>query len=60
MSGMNRSISVASTATAIITGETVVEVLIRISRQRPEIWPEEAYIILGQWINEELPHPDTL
>lgn len=60
MCGVNRSVSVAATATAAITGEDVIDVLIRMSQQRPEVCPDEAYIILGQWLNGELPHPDTL
>lgn len=60
MCGINRSVSVAATATAILTGERVVDVLVRMSRQRPEIYPDVAYIILGQWLNGELPHPSTL
>jgi len=60
MCGMNRSVSVAATATAMATGEDVIDVLIRMSKQRPEVRPDEAYVILGQWLNGELPHPDTL
>lgn len=60
MCGMNRSVSVAATATALLTGEGVIDVLIQMSRQRPEVCPDEAYIILGQWLNGELPHPDAL
>ncbi len=60
MCGVNRSASVASAAVAATTGEDVIDVLILMSRQRPEVCPDEAYIILGQWLNGELPHPDTL
>jgi len=60
MCGMNRSVSVAAAATALTTGEGVIDVLIRMSKQRPEVYPDEAYIILGQWLNGELPHPDVL
>lgn len=60
MCGVNRSVSVAAAATAAMTGEDVIEVLIRMSWQRSEVCPDEAYIILGQWLNGELPHPDTL
>lgn len=60
MCGVNRSAAVAATAVAAATGEDVIDVLIRMSKQRPEVCPDEAYIILGQWLNGELPHPDTL
>jgi len=60
MCGMNRSVSVAAAATALMTGEGVIDVLIRMSKQRPEVYPDEAYIILGRWLNGELPHPDAL
>jgi len=60
MFGVNRSISVAAAATALTTGEGVIDVLMRMSKQRPEVYPDEAYIILGQWLNGELPHPDAL
>lgn len=60
MCGVNRSVSVAAAAAAAAAGEDVIDVLIRMSKQRPEVCPDEAYIILGQWLNGELPHPDTL
>jgi len=54
VSGMNRSISVAATATAILSGTDVVDVLIGMSKQRPEVCPDVSYIIMGQWLNGEL------
>lgn len=55
MSGMSRSVSVAATAAAMLRGEDVVDMLVEMSEQRPEVYPDEAYIILGQWLNGELP-----
>ena len=55
MAGMNRSVSVAAAAVAPLTAESVIDVLIRMSQQRSEVCPDEAYIILGQWLNGELP-----
>lgn len=53
--GVNRSVSVAAAAAAIIRDEGVVDVLVEMSEQRPEVYPDEAYIVLGQWLNGELP-----
>jgi len=55
MCGMSRSVSIVATAAAMLRGECVIDVLAEMSEQRPEIYPDEAYIILGQWLNEELP-----
>jgi len=52
--GTSRSVSVAATAAAMLAGADVVDVLIEMSKQRPEVCPDVAYITMGQWLNGEL------
>lgn len=54
-SGMNRSISVAATASAILDHTTVIDKLKLIAKARPEIWPEPCYVVMGQILNKEFP-----
>ncbi len=57
-SGMNRAVSVAATASAILDHVTVIDKIKQIAKNRPEIWPEPYYIIMGQIINGELTNGD--
>jgi protein-tyrosine phosphatase len=51
--GMNRSVSVAATAAARLDNTTVERKIIEIGEQRPEIWPEPFYVVVGQFLNRE-------
>lgn len=55
-SGMNRSICVSATASAILDKTTVIEKIKLIAKTRPEIWPEPCYVIMGQILNGEFPN----
>lgn len=52
--GYSRSISVASTVAAAFNKTSVIHELLKIQKQRSEVWPEPCYIIAGEFLNGEM------